>query len=158
MENIPCTKDQRQCNTAFALLGLIMLTSERFKWNVLIDVIFLFPAPCAPVNVSASLVCPNSAHVTWVGSPSATAYNVTAESQDGSILYCDTNSTSCQIPSMHCGQNYTITVTPYADSCAGNPSIPHQFIAGTEQQQDLKSKNDVLMTNVLISNRQIISD
>ena len=119
---------------------------------------FLIPAPCAPYNVSASLVCPNSTHVTWVGSLSATAYNVTAVGQDGQIHDCYTNSTSCQIPNMHCGQNYTITVTPYADSCAGNPSIPHQFIAGTEQQQDLKSKNDVLMTNVLISNRQIISD
>ena len=103
--------------------------------NVLIN-LFLFPVPCAPVNVSASLVCPNSAHVSWVASSSATAYNVTAVGQDGHIHDCYTNSTSCQIPNMYCGQNYTITVTPYADTCAGNPSIPHHFIGGTQIEQD----------------------
>ena len=97
---------------------------------------FLFSAPCAPMNVSASLACLNSADVSWVGSSSATAYNVTAVGQDGHIHGCYTNSTSCQIPNMPCGQNYTITVTPYADSCAGNPSIPHHFIGGTMRKQD----------------------
>ena len=112
--------------------------------NVLIN-LFLFPVPCAPVNVSASLVCPNSAHVSWVGSSSATAYNVTAVGQDGHIHDCYTNSTSCQIPNMYCGQNYTITVTPYADSCAGNPSIPHHFIGGKQREQHLQSKSYVLI-------------
>ena len=112
-----------------------------------------FAVPCAPVNVSASLACPNSANVTWVGSPSATAYNVTAVGQDGHIHDCYTNSTSCQISNMPCGQNYTMTVTPYADSCAGNPSIPHQFIGGTQREQDLKSKRYTVYLNSLQQNR-----
>ena len=107
--------------------------------------LFLFPVPCAPVNVSASLVCPNSAHVSWVASSSATAYNVTAVGHDGHIYYCHTTSTSCDIPNMPCGQNYNITVTPYADSCAGNPSSPLHFTGGTQREEELKSKSDVLI-------------
>ena len=105
---------------------------------------FLFPAPCAPYNVSASLMCPTSTHVTWVESPSAIAYNVTAVGQDGQIHDCNTNSTSCQIPNMHCGQNFTITVTPYDESCVGNASIPYELMAGTEWEQDPKSKDNIL--------------
>ena len=103
------------------------------------------------MNVSASLVCPNSANVSWVGSPSATAYNATiaVEAPGGGItiviLHCYTTSTSCQIPNIPCGQNYTITVTPYADTCAGIPSIPHHSIAGTQREQDLESKSYVLI-------------
>ena len=121
-----------------------VIRQNRWFWLPFLLFFFPFPAPCAPSNVTASLLCPNSTHVTWVRSPSATAYNVTAVGQDGRIHDCNTNSASCQIPNMHCGQNYNITVIPYADSCAGNPSIPYQFVAGTEREQDLKSKNYVL--------------
>ena len=112
-----------------------LYSSHSQNYFCFVSLPFLFPVACAPVNVSASLVCPNSAHVTWVESSGATSYNVTAVGQDGHIEDCSTNGTSCQIRNMQCGQNYTITVTPYAGSCAGNPSIPHHFIAGKERKK-----------------------
>ncbi|XP_044075214.1 uncharacterized protein LOC122886733 [Siniperca chuatsi] len=87
--------------------------------------------PCTPENVSAILVCFNhSALVTWVGSPSAIGYNVTAMGQDGHTHHCQTNTTSCQLPDIHCGETYGITVTPYSKTCAGNPSAVYSFRAG----------------------------
>ncbi|KAM7379234.1 hypothetical protein PAMP_004799 [Pampus punctatissimus] len=87
--------------------------------------------PCAPENVSATLVCFNhSALVSWVGSPSAVGYNVTATGQDGHTHHCRTNTTSCQLPDIHCGEIYGITVTPYSESCVGNPSAAYSFKAG----------------------------
>ncbi|XP_008280490.1 mucin-19 [Stegastes partitus] len=87
--------------------------------------------PCAPKNVSATLMCSNrSALVTWVGSPSAVGYNVTATGQDGHTHPCNTNSTSCQVSDIHCGETYSITVTPYSHTCTGNPSAAYSFTAG----------------------------
>ncbi|XP_039458353.1 fibronectin type III domain-containing protein 7-like [Oreochromis aureus] len=86
---------------------------------------------CAPQNVSTALLCLNhSALVTWVGSPIAIGYNVTATAQDGHTHHCYTNSTSCQVLDIHCGETYSITVTPYSQTCTGNPSAAYSFQAG----------------------------
>ncbi|XP_054624499.1 uncharacterized protein LOC129177418 [Dunckerocampus dactyliophorus] len=87
--------------------------------------------PCAPENISATLVCFNhSALVSWVGSPSAVEYTVTSTGQDGHTHECHTNTTSCKLSHIHCGETYNITVTPHSESCAGHPSQVYTFRAG----------------------------
>ncbi len=94
---------------------------------------FYSAVPCAPKNVSAALIClSHSALVSWVGSPSAIKYNVTMTGQDGHTHHCHTNTTSCQLADIHCGETYNITVTPYSQTCAGHPSEVHIFRAGEE--------------------------
>ncbi|XP_049603206.1 pneumococcal serine-rich repeat protein [Syngnathus scovelli] len=88
-------------------------------------------APCAPVNISATLVCFNhSALVSWSGSYSAVEYTVTSSGQDGHTHQCHSNTTSCQLSHIHCGETYDITVTPHSESCAGTPSEVYSFSAG----------------------------
>ncbi|CAL8268058.1 unnamed protein product [Arctogadus glacialis] len=88
-------------------------------------------APCAPQNVSASLECSgNTGRVSWLASGGATRYDVQALGQDGDSLNCTTNTTTCSLPSMHCAVTYTITVTPYSDTCRGFASTPILYIAG----------------------------
>lgn len=101
-----------------------------------ISAIFIFhsPVPCAPRNVSTTLVyLTHSALVSWVGSPSAVGYNVTLTGQDGHTHHCQTNSSSCEIPDIHCGETYNITVTPFSETCAGYPSEVYTFRAGTDR-------------------------
>ncbi|KAK5888908.1 hypothetical protein CesoFtcFv8_014958 [Champsocephalus esox] len=87
--------------------------------------------PCAPQNVSATLVCfTHSALVWWVGSPSAVGYNVTVTSRDGHAHHCHANTTSCPLPDIHCGETYNITVTPYSETCTGQQSAAYIFKAG----------------------------
>nr|XP_046264816.1 mucin-4-like [Scatophagus argus] len=87
--------------------------------------------PCAPVNVSTTLTCHNrSALISWVRSHSAIGYNVTLTGQDGHTHHCQTNSTSCHLPDIHCGETYSVTVTPYSETCAGHPSTVSSFRAG----------------------------
>ncbi|XP_067460816.1 mucin-4-like [Thunnus thynnus] len=87
--------------------------------------------PCAPENVSATLVCfSHSALVSWAGSPSAVGYNVTATGQDGHTHHYHTNTTSFQVPDIHCGETYSIAVTPYSESCVGTQSAAYSFRAG----------------------------
>lgn len=92
----------------------------------------VFPsAPCAPTNVTASLVCENNtAAVSWQHSPGAISYKVVANGRDGDLKQCTTNSTSCHLPNMHCAQTYVITVTPYSAVCKGLDSNPHAYVAG----------------------------
>lgn len=96
-----------------------------FFWGV-------FPsAPCAPLNVSASLVCANNtAAVRWQHTPGAVSYKVMAIGRDGDVKQCTTNDTSCHLPNMHCAQTYVITVTPFSNRCKGFDSNPLSYIAG----------------------------
>ncbi|KAK9519631.1 hypothetical protein VZT92_022346 [Zoarces viviparus] len=88
-------------------------------------------APCAPKNISASLVCDNNtAVVSWLQSPSAVSYEVMAQGRDGDVKQCTTNDTSCLLPNMHCAQTYVITVIPFSERCKGSDSSPHSYIAG----------------------------
>lgn len=52
--------------------------------------------------------------------------------QDGHTHRFQTNATSCQLPDIHCGETYGITVTPYSDTCAGRTSAVYTFRAGAE--------------------------
>ncbi|KAL7397583.1 hypothetical protein ABVT39_024505 [Epinephelus coioides] len=88
-------------------------------------------APCAPMNVSASLVCDNNtAAVSWAHSSGSLSYTVTAQGRDGDTKQCTTNTTSCLLPNMHCAQTYLITVTPFSDRCQGFDSYTHSYVAG----------------------------
>ncbi|XP_064190128.1 uncharacterized protein LOC135254105 [Anguilla rostrata] len=72
----------------------------------------------------------NTAVVTWAPTAGAVAYNVTALGRDGDIKSCRTTNTSCKLPMMHCGQEYTITVTPYSKTCSGFRSESIIYTAG----------------------------
>lgn len=98
------------------------------------------------MNISASLVCDNNtAAVSWLHSPGAVSYTVTAQGRDGDIKQCTTNSTHCQLPNMHCAQTYVITVTPFSNRCKGSDSYPHTYIAGKYRM--------CLLSNIAISIR-----
>uniref|UniRef100_A0A671TLJ6 Fibronectin type-III domain-containing protein n=1 Tax=Sparus aurata TaxID=8175 RepID=A0A671TLJ6_SPAAU len=94
--------------------------------------LFVFPpGPCAPMNVSASLVCDNNtAAVSWQHSSGAVSYKVLANGRDGDVKECTTNGTSCLLPNMHCAETYVIMVTPFSEYCKGFNSYPHSYIAG----------------------------
>ncbi|XP_030016445.1 uncharacterized protein LOC115437357 [Sphaeramia orbicularis] len=88
--------------------------------------------PCAPEDVDIIFACSShSAMVTWLGSPSAVGYNVTFRSyEDGHIHYCHTNTTSCELDDIHCGEVYAVMVTPCSETCKGIPSAIYNFTGG----------------------------
>ncbi|CAL8306274.1 unnamed protein product [Lota lota] len=97
-------------------------------------------APCAPQNISASLVCSgNTGQVSWLASVGAVGYDVTAMGRDGDSKTCTTNTTTCSLPSMRCAQIYTITVTPYSHTCRGSASTPITFTAGPCQPSGVQA-------------------
>ena len=100
---------------------------------------FVFPpAPCAPRNVSALLVCDNNtAAVSWQHSAGAVSYKVRANGRDGDVKECTTNGTRCLLPNMHCAQTYVIMVSPFSKYCKGFDSNPLSYTAGEVELEKL---------------------
>ena len=86
----------------------------------------VFPSvPCAPENVSAALTCDhNTGVVSWLASPGAVGYNVTARGEDDDLKSCSSSNITCEIPNMHCAQTYEVVVTPFSETCKGFDSRP----------------------------------
>ncbi|XP_026054455.1 uncharacterized protein LOC113040326 [Carassius auratus] len=86
--------------------------------------------PCVPQNVSASVSCSsNIASVTWGSTQGAELYTVTASSANGLSANCTSTSTSCNLPTLTCGQSYTITVKAKGSNCSSGNSAPVQVQA-----------------------------
>ncbi|KAG7280759.1 hypothetical protein CRUP_037689 [Coryphaenoides rupestris] len=129
-----CTTDETHCAVHSLLCGRL--------YDVSVDAVALHcnssqpgrsqiqTAPCAPQNVTASLVCSdNTAQVSWLASGGAVRYEVVALGRDGDRKQCNTTGTTCSLPNMHCAETYKITVTPYSDTCVGATSTSLIYIA-----------------------------
>lgn len=89
------------------------------------------PAPCAPTNVTVTSACESdSASVSWTAANGALSYLAAAEMADGQRLVCSTNSTSCDISGLQCGQEYEVTVTAMDNSCNGTKSTSQTLRTG----------------------------
>ena len=63
------------------------------------------------------MVCSNNTGVvSWEGE-GVSSYMVKAFGLDGHKIQCNTTTTSCQLPNMHCGQLYNLTVTAQDGLC-----------------------------------------
>lgn len=61
--------------------------------------------------------------VSWQPGVGVVFYLVNAVGADGHQIQCHNTNTSCSLPSMHCGQNYSLTVTGQDNHC--NSSAAH---------------------------------
>lgn len=88
-------------------------------------------AACPPDQVSATLDCDaNEALISWRGQPEMNSYTAAIEDQGQGLLGCSTTNTSCTIPNLKCGQNYTITVSHHDGMCPSMPSQPVYMESG----------------------------
>ncbi|KAJ8357216.1 hypothetical protein SKAU_G00200100 [Synaphobranchus kaupii] len=130
-----CSTDQTTCSFSGLQCGHAYNVSVRAlasHCNSSLSVAYgVTTVPCAPQNVSASLLCANNtALVTWDGSEGAVSYNATALGRDGDARSCSSANTSCHLPGMRCGQTYAITVTANSDTCGGFDSSAFVLTAG----------------------------
>ncbi|XP_045905930.1 receptor-type tyrosine-protein phosphatase beta-like [Micropterus dolomieu] len=132
---VSCSTSQTDCSLSSLLCGhtynvKVIAVADNCNSSVP-GVTQIQTAPCAPWNVSASLLCRNNtAAVSWQGSPGAVTYKVMANGRDGDVKQCTTSDTNCHLPNMHCAQTYWITVTPLSTTCTGYTSSPYTYIAG----------------------------
>ncbi|XP_049332490.1 G surface protein, allelic form 156-like isoform X9 [Astyanax mexicanus] len=85
-------------------------------------------APCVPQILSASVNCSrNTASVSWLSSPGALVYFVTANSSSGLSANCTSVNTSCDLLTLACGVAYTVTVMAKDNNCSSACSAPVQL-------------------------------
>lgn len=86
-------------------------------------VILFSLAPCVPDSLTVVPSCEdNGAAVTWGHSPVATSYLLTATGRDGHVASCNTSVNNCTLADLHCGQQYSLSITASADNCTSQPS------------------------------------
>uniref|UniRef100_A0A7N6BGY5 Fibronectin type-III domain-containing protein n=1 Tax=Anabas testudineus TaxID=64144 RepID=A0A7N6BGY5_ANATE len=74
--------------------------------------------PCVPQKVTAEIVCSNDTGVvSWEKEDGVSSYEVQAFGPDGHKIKCNSTETSCQLPNLHCGQLYNLTVTAQDGRC-----------------------------------------
>jgi len=55
--------------------------------------------------------------VSWEEAEGVSSYTVRAFGPDGHKMQCNSTATSCQLPNMHCGQLYNLTLTALDGEC-----------------------------------------
>lgn len=68
--------------------------------------------------------------VTWDLVFGANMYRAMAVDGTGESLNCTSNSTSCKIGMLKCGENYLVHVTAISDDCQSTSSVTAEFKTG----------------------------
>ncbi|GAA6076390.1 uncharacterized protein LOC113651476 [Tachysurus ichikawai] len=83
--------------------------------------------PCRPDIASVELNCNSSLFsLNWTSVSGAVYYTVFARAPPGQNSSCTTNSTSCELRQLECGQIYSITMTASNNQCSSNQSTAVQ--------------------------------
>lgn len=72
----------------------------------------------------------NIAVVSWTSSAGADFYTATVRQEDGAWKSCSSDGDQCGLPSIDCGQNYTITVVASNEMCDSDPSEANMLQSG----------------------------
>lgn len=86
---------------------------------------FFSPAPCIPQNLQTYASCSNNGLVSkWDHAEGALRYNVEAQGNVLNSNYnCSSQSNSCAMEGVLCGDQLTMTITAYDNECASATNL-----------------------------------
>lgn len=88
-------------------------------------------APCTVQNMLTTLNCTtNILTISWTPGSMPVNYSTTAVMTNGTTLRCVTQSSSCTMPELQCGQQYSVRVKPISSTCEGPSSVPEIVNSG----------------------------
>lgn len=88
-------------------------------------------APCTVQNMLTTLNCTtNILTISWTPGSMPVNYSTTAVMTNGTTLRCVTQSSSCTMPELQCGQQYSVRVKPISSICEGPSSVPEIVNSG----------------------------
>ncbi|KTF75017.1 hypothetical protein cypCar_00024381 [Cyprinus carpio] len=80
---------------------------------------------CPASDVQASLQCNgNVGLVRWTAARNAENYIAMATGKDGHTHTCTSSGTNCTFSDLHCGEDYTVTVSTVERGCQSQPTTP----------------------------------
>ncbi|XP_034558806.1 fibronectin type III domain-containing protein 7-like [Notolabrus celidotus] len=82
---------------------------------------FVRTSPCLPTNVKTAAGCnPDMLVTTWDSAAGALSYTIEAQGNTEEIYNCTTNSTSCAVPGVPCGEHLSVYIVASNDRCSTN--------------------------------------
>lgn len=122
--------------------------AESYQYFFMVPVILV--VPCTPNIGTGVLDCfTNSALLDWMYSEGALNYTATALSPSGHVSTCTSNFTNCELPELHCGQMYNLTVVASDGQCSSPPSSSLQLDSGEFTPYDATPWSDMGRVRVL---------
>uniref|UniRef100_A0A3B3HPR2 Fibronectin type-III domain-containing protein n=2 Tax=Oryzias latipes TaxID=8090 RepID=A0A3B3HPR2_ORYLA len=120
--NSTCSNTETTCLLDDLLCGLnytiTVIASDDVCNSTESSVVEIGTVPCIPQHVTAEMVCSNDTGVvSWEEGEGVTSYKVQAYGPDGHRTECHSSESSCELPNMHCGQLYNLTVTAQDGRC-----------------------------------------
>lgn len=90
--------------------------------------------PCSLDSVNATNECNSDIIlVEWNKAASTSAYLVTAEADDKTLISCNSSSNSCALQGARCGMQYSVIVSASSDKCSSLRSPPIKITMGIFQ-------------------------
>lgn len=84
----------------------------------------LSPVPCVPQQVTAQMMCTNDTGiVSWEETEGVSSYVVQAFGPNDHKTLCNSTTSSCKLPNLHCGQLYNLTVTAQDGQCDSSHAL-----------------------------------
>uniref|UniRef100_A0AAY4AUD5 Fibronectin type-III domain-containing protein n=2 Tax=Denticeps clupeoides TaxID=299321 RepID=A0AAY4AUD5_9TELE len=114
-------------------------------------------APCTPLGVGGMVNCSsNTAVLSWLTSPNAVQYFGMAVGSDGHQLSCNVTSTSCPLSGLHCGQNYSFSVSASDGSCVSPASTGYRLVAAPCVPYNVTGRVDCISNSAWVSWQQVL--
>ncbi|XP_048832460.1 uncharacterized protein LOC125708743 isoform X2 [Brienomyrus brachyistius] len=108
-------------------------------------------APCEPQDVDIHLECQSGVlGLSWEPSRGADRYRVEVVSDNGLVKTCNTESTSCDIPDLQCGLEYTVSAVALDDKCNSSHSLAKSFTSAPCPPDHITASADCFTGNVSI--------
>ncbi|XP_071983673.1 uncharacterized protein [Engystomops pustulosus] len=121
-----CSMTELQCGSQYSMT---MTANGQYCSSNSSQTQALQTAPCTPQNVTAIVDCEtNVATVVWSFSPGAENYTALANIPDEGDYVCHSNTTSCDIVGLRCGQKYLVTVSATNKESSSNASLPIELV------------------------------
>lgn len=73
----------------------------------------------------------DSITVSWQPSVGALSYVAELTAASGHTAHCASNQTNCVVSSLHCGEDYKVTMTTVGESCNSSTQMPRDVATGT---------------------------
>ncbi|XP_069593717.1 fibronectin type III domain-containing protein 7-like [Ranitomeya imitator] len=123
---------------------------DGFQFHNLSNLLALFSVPCTPSNLE-SQVGAEVVNISWSASIGAVNYT-SVITGDGEVTYeCHTPHTSCSVPDLMCGSQYSMAVTAYGQYCNSNRSYTKTFQTAPCSPQNVTAEVDCVTNIVAVS-------
>ncbi|XP_040215776.1 uncharacterized protein LOC120945574 isoform X2 [Rana temporaria] len=151
VDTLSCTTEDTGCTISDLKCGrLYSVTVTAINSQCLSPISapsMLTTVPCQPQNVMAKMNCYNSSTLlSWNEAPGALRYMSILTGFGEEPLVCNSTEPACEIPGLHCGQSYNMTVTAFNNDCRSIPSSETELYTvpcvPTELQAQVKCESN----------------